>query len=134
MRNGLNGGVRYGLKIGGSWDISIDQHPSKTLLWIHNIVMLQDRVGGLDVHLQAQRNRKKKRLSRLRQLEDSTSIRHQVVSYISNSHRPYHRLFQYQELRGTQLQEDLGERDYHQLHSQATYMGIALPYSASSWT
>ena len=134
MRDGLKASVSYGLKDGGSWDINIDQHPSKTLLWIHNIVMLQDKVGGSDADLQARRNRKKKLLNRLRQLEDSTSIRHQVVSYTSNSHRPYHHLFQYQELRGAQLQEDLGERDDHQLHSRATYMGIALPYSASSWT
>ena len=75
-----------------------------------------------------------KRLPQPRQLEDSTSIRAQVVSCTSNNHRPYHRLFQYQELRGAQLQGDLGERDDHQLHSRATYMGIALPYSASSWT
>ena len=134
MRNGLYGSVSYGLIIGGNWDINIDQHPSKTLLWIHNIVMLQDKVGGSDAHLQARHNRKEKRLNRLRQPEDSTSIRHQVVCYTSNSHRPYHRLFQYQELRGAQLQEDLEERDDHQLHSRATYMGIALPYSASSWT
>ena len=134
MRNGLIGSDSYGLICGGSWDINIGQHPSKTLLCIHNIVMLQGKVGELDAHLQAQRYRKKKRLNRLRQSEDSTSIRHQVVSYTSNSHRPYHRLFQYQELRGAQLQEDLGEKDDHQLHSRATYMGIALPYSASSWT
>ena len=134
MRDGLRRSVDYGLKDGGSWDINIDQHPSKTLLWIHNIVKLQDKVGGLIAHLQAQRNRKKKRLNRLRQPEDSTSIRHQVVCYTSNSHRPYHHLFQYQELRGAQLQGDLEERDDHQLHSRATYMGIALPYSASSWT
>ena len=75
-----------------------------------------------------------KRLPQPRQLEDNTSIRDQVVPYTSTSHRPYHRLFQYQELQGAQLQEDLGERDDHQLHSRATYMGIALPYSASSWT
>ena len=134
MRNGLYGSVSYGLIIGGSWDINVDQHPSMTLLWTHNIVMLQDKVGESDNDLQARRKRKKKCLNRLRQLEDSTSTRHQVVSYTSNSHRPYHRLFQYQELRGAQLQEDLGEKDDHQLHSRATYMGIALPYSASSWT
>ena len=134
MRNGLHGGVSYGLIIGGTWDINIDQHPSKILLWIHNFVILQEKVSGLDAHLQAQRNRKEKRLNRLRQPEGSTSIRHQVVCYTSNSHRPYHRLFQYQELRGAQLQGDLGEKDDHQLHSRATSMGIALPYSASSWT